>query len=905
MARHLPLSTRLSIAPQVDPWIEPMLPSPLSGPSVPLACNLSDDEEVTGKLLGNYEILDKLGEGGMGEVWRARDARLNRMVAIKMLPPEVARDPSRRARFEQEARALAALNHPHIVTIYDFGEDGGRAYIVSELVEGESLRAMLDAGPIPSQKAIGIAVQIAEAMAAAHALGIVHRDLKPENVMVTRSGRVKVLDFGLAKPRPPAAGDGAETMAMSVSEPGMVMGTVGYMSPEQVRAEPVDARSDIFSLGCILYEMLSSRRAFQTANAVETMHAILKADPLEFDDAHPSLRPALMTIVRRCLEKRPEQRFQSAADLAFALRSIDLAAVPSQQVPPGARERRRTGWLRPAATAAAAGLALLAFGLLMRERARPRQHPQFQRITFHQGYVIAARFVPHSRNVLYEASWEGGPSHVYLAVPGSPESRDLQMPPDSQLLSVSANQDIAFLTAPFTHATGGRLMRGSLSGAQMRPLLDGVLAADWAPDGSSLAVMRRTKGVNQLEYPIGTVLAANIAFPLSMIRVSPEGHRVAYVQRFNGRALELVVVDRSGKQTSLGAISGQSAVDWSTDLCWSPKGDEIWFRSFDPAEPGTLYAIDLHGTQRLAAVLPSSVKLYDFDRFGAALLSTGSSQHGILGMAPGATAERDLSCLDSGRLVGISDDGQVIAANVAGESGGPKGSIYVRKTDGSPALRVNDGHAYRLSPDGDWVSAGYTLKDGSRRFVMLPTGPGEESEINVPGVRSAMLFGWLAGDRRYLVFGHLPQKKWQCFAWDALERTAKPVCPEGVPDSGSYYLSPDRKQVLTPGPGSSWYVYSVDGAPAREVHGIAPNESPVGWRQDGRSVYVQTHGEDTASIPVSIVDIVSGARSAWRVIHPSQPVLEANGISITPDGRAYAYNFLVAQSDLYVARGLN
>src|ERR1700722_14615751 len=218
---------------------------------------------MQGQHLGNYEIFDKLGEGGMGEVWRARDERLHRTVAVKILPADVSGDASRRARFEQEAHALAALNHPNIVAIYDIGSDDGRAYIVSELVEGESLRTSLNPGALPVRKTIDLAGQIADGMAAAHALGIVHRDLKPENVMVTRSGQVKVLDFGLAKQSPSAAGAYAETVAMSVSEPGMVMGTVGYMSPEQVRAEPVDARSDIFSLGCILYEMPAGRRAFQ------------------------------------------------------------------------------------------------------------------------------------------------------------------------------------------------------------------------------------------------------------------------------------------------------------------------------------------------------------------------------------------------------------------------------------------------------------------------------------------------------------------------------------------------------------------------------------------------------------------------------------------------------------------
>ena len=340
----------------------------------------------------------------------------------------------------------------------------------------------------------------------------------------------------------------------------------------------------------------------------------------------------------------------------------------------------------------------------------------------------------------------------------------------------------------------------------------------------------------------------------------------------------------------LSARHRQNTTDENSDLCWTPKGDEIWFHSFDPVEPGTVYAIDLHGKRRVAGVLPSRVKLYDIAHSGDALLSTGSSQFGILGMAPGAASERDLSCLDSGKLVGISDDGQVIAANVAGESGGPKGSIYVRKTDGSTAFRVNDGHAYRLSPDGNWIS-GFTLnKDGSRRFLLLPTGPGEESEINVPGIRPPIVFGWLAGEQRYLVFGRQAEKKWQCFAWDARKGTVQPVCPEGVPDSLSYHLSPDRTRVLTPGPGSSWFVYPVAGGAARQVQGIAPNELPIGWRQDSRSVYVLTNRDDAASIPVSIIDTVTGKRSVWKVIHPSEAVLEANGLSITPDGRAYAYN---------------
>jgi hypothetical protein len=858
---------------------------------------------VAVNILGNYEILDKLGEGGMGEVWRARDRRLQRMVALKILPQEVAGDPVRRARFEHEGRALGALNHPNVVAIYDIGEDGGRAYIVSELVEGESLRAVLDRGPLPVRKAIEAASQMAEGMAAAHALGIVHRDLKPENVMVSRAGQVKLLDFGLAKRNAPATGDNTATIAMAVSEPGMVMGTVGYMSPEQVRGEPADTRSDIFSFGCVLFEMVTGKRAFHARTGVETMHAILNADPPEFEGEQAKLPPALTTIVRRCLEKRPDQRFQSAADLAFALRSIAGGTVTTMQPVVAAPRAARKPWVWLAA-AMAAGLALFALGFFIRDRTLHRESPSFQRITFRKGFVVTARFVPHSRDVIYQANWEGGASRIYLAVPGSPESRDLEMPPGGTLMAISAQQEMALVTPPVGDYGTGRLVRTSISGGQTRPLLDGVLAADWSPDGSALAVLRRVNGVNRLEYPIGTVLADRIGWPLWMIRVSPDGQRVAYVTRTDGTAIGMAVVDRAGKKTYLGAVSGQNATGEIASLCWNPKGTEIWFRSFDPSEPGIVYAVDLRRRRRVALRLPAQIKLYDVSRTGDLLLSSGSVQLGILGKSPGDAAERDLSCLDSGKLAGISDDGRVIAANVTGESGGEKGSVYLRKTDGSPAIRANDGHAYRLSPDGSWLF-GYTLNpDGSRRFVMSPTGPGEEVEVRAPGLDATIVYGWLDG-QRYLVGGHLTGKQWQCFVWDAGSGTLHPLCPEGSPDSSAYFVSPDRKWALVWGGPNGWSEYPVNGGPAQAVHGVERGEAAIGWREDSRSLYAIPERENTDSIPVSIVDIASGKRSPWKTIHPSQPVLEIHDLHVTPDGQAYAYNYVTAQSDLYVAHALN
>jgi serine/threonine protein kinase len=847
--------------------------------------------------LGNYQILDKLGEGGMGEVWRARDARLNRTVAVKILPPDVSGDASRRARFEQEAHALAALNHPNVVAIYDIGTEDGRAYIVSELVDGESLRTIINRGPVPVRKTIEIGGQIADGMAAAHALGIVHRDLKPENVMVTRSGQVKILDFGLAKQAPTSTGENTATMALS--QPGTVLGTAGYMSPEQVRAEPVDARSDIFSFGAMLYEMLTGRRAFQASSSVETMHAVLNAEPPEFDGELGKLPPALATIVRRCLEKRPEQRFQSAADLAFALRSITGVSTTGAQPAIAAAKPKKNLWLWPAAAVLCSAV-LFAAGYFLRDRTARHALPQFQKITFRKGMVSRARFAPDG-NIVYQASWDNGPPRVYLAVPGSPESRDLGI--DGSFGAVSSKQQLTVSTPPYGDYNSARLSVVSISGGQSRPLLDDVMAADWAPDGESLAVLRRVNGHNRLEYPIGHVLIEDIPWTLWVLRVSPDGNRVAFVNRVNGTAIGLHVVDRNGNPQFLGQVSGQNATGEDTDLVWSPKGNEIWFRSFDIGENGIVYAVDMRKHRRIALTLPERVRFFDISRKGEALLSTGFSQIGILGTAPGEGQERDLSCLDSGTVAGISDDGQTLVANVTGESGNSKGSLYLRKTDGSPPIRIGDGHAYKLSPDGKWISGYVITEDGSRRFEMLPTGPGEPVEVKPPGVFPANVYGWLGQDH-YMVIGFYQGRKYQCFAFDSQKNSLRPVCPEGIPDATIYFLSPDHKLFLSPGPGQGWTIYPVDGGPPQPVRGVTPSETVVGWRADSGSLYIRPGQESSDKIPVSVLDLATGNRTPWKEIHPTQPVLEIHHLNITPDGRAYAYNFVLIQSDLYIAKGL-
>jgi eukaryotic-like serine/threonine-protein kinase len=308
---------------------------------------------VAGTKFDSYEILAPLGAGGMGEVYRARDSALKREVAIKVLPPFVSQDPERLRRFEQEAQAAAALNHPNILAVYQFGVFDGAPYLVSELLIGESLRQTLERGAIPVRKAIEYGVQIAHGLAAAHGHSIVHRDLKPENLFVTKDGRVKILDFGLAKliQQQPESGDGATMTQPMGTEPGLVMGTAGYMSPEQVRGQSVDQRTDIFAFGAVLYEMLSGKRAFQRPTPVETMSAILNEEPPAMAQTQANLPPGLQRVVNRCLEKNPEQRFHSASDLAFALDALsDSGSAAAVAIP----QRSRSRWI----WAAVAGLAV-------------------------------------------------------------------------------------------------------------------------------------------------------------------------------------------------------------------------------------------------------------------------------------------------------------------------------------------------------------------------------------------------------------------------------------------------------------------------------------------------------------------------------------------------------------------
>src|SRR5215469_13620131 len=298
---------------------------------------------TAGTILGQYEIRSPLGAGGMGEVYRAHDTRLDRDVAIKVLPEYLTSDPERLRRFEQEARATAALNHPNILAVHQMATEGGVSYLVEELLDGETLRERLRRGPIPLRKAIDHSVQIAHGLAAAHDRGVVHRDLKPENLFVTKEGRVKILDFGLARLGPSKEASGEEATVTQRTDPGVVLGTAAYMSPEQVRGKTVDHRADIFAFGTILYEMVTGKQPFRKSTSAETMTAILNEEPPSISQITPTASPGMQRVVHRCLEKDPEQRFHSSHDLAFALEALSDSTTTT---PSGSHAQQGKGWSR-------------------------------------------------------------------------------------------------------------------------------------------------------------------------------------------------------------------------------------------------------------------------------------------------------------------------------------------------------------------------------------------------------------------------------------------------------------------------------------------------------------------------------------------------------------------------------
>ncbi len=611
----------------------------------------------------------------------------------------------------------------------------GAPYIVSELLEGQTLRRRLSRKS--DHAAAGGRLRFADCAGADRGARKAnrHRDLKPENLFITRDGRVKILDFGIAKLTNPELDSDRSVETMTTqTKAGSVLGTVAYMSPEQLRGRAVDQRSDIFSFGAILYEMLTGKRAFSGETQVDTMTAILKEDPPEMVEARQGIPPGFEPIVRHCLEKEPENRFQSARDLAFALSTLSNVSTSKQIAALRLGKSRLRKWLPMLATA---GL-LAGVGIFLGRSFKATPEPVYRRLTFERGTVYSGRFSADGRTVVYGAAWNGRPLQIYSTIPDSLLARPLGLT-SAPLLALSRSNELA-LALRAVHGSRltfdhGMLARAPLVGGTPREILQDVRWADWSPEGE-LAVVHHVNIRDQLEFPIGKVLYVTNGW-ISHLRFSPRGDKIAFMdhpERWNDRG-SVSVMDLAGN-----VVARSGAWDSEDGLAWSWQGNEIWFAAAENAATNrSLWAMNLSGRQRKILTVPGGFTLQDIAPDGRILVTLDTERLAMEWTGKDNKEVQDLSWYDWSVAKDISPDGQSVLfeedGGPSGESGGGLGTenaVAIRKLDGSPPIHLGDGTVDGLSPDSQWAIS--VSRGTPGHITLLPVGPGQARQIPVAGL---------------------------------------------------------------------------------------------------------------------------------------------------------------------------
>ncbi len=727
--------------------------------------------------------------------------------------------------------------------------------------------------------------------------------------MVSRDGFVKILDFGLAKlvELEPSGVSAMPTLARPETHPGTVLGTVGYMSPEQASGEPLDFRSDQFSLGSMLYEMTTGQKAFQRRTAAETMSAIIRDEPEPVAKLRPELPLPVRWMLERCLAKDREERYASTKDLARDLASVRdhisevSSGAESMVAPTGRPGRLRIPRL---ALAVALGAALILAGWLAARASssRPQVSPSFRRLTFRQGQLGNARFAPDGQTVVYGAAWHGdalGDMQLYQTLLGSPESRPFDFRGD--ILAISSSNELAIIRFPPRSPFGtlGLLSRVPLSGGTPRPVLEnvGYAGADFSPDGRELAITHGVEGKTRLEFPPGKVLVPE---GVDGPRFSPDGSTIAFWDSSSDR-ISVGLVDRLGKSKKSLATD---FVGYSGAACWRPDGKEIWVTGDRQGESHALWGFDLSGRRRLVMRVPGNLELDDISKDGRVLMAHHTLTRTVRGASAADPKPRELSWLDESVAADLSADGKTLLITESGQGSGSRPTIYIRGMDGSPAARLGEGRARALSPDGKWVLASSSPAQGKdESLIVLPTGPGEARVLDRGGLAE---FGWGAWlpDGRTVVFSAAPSGGASRIWIQAVgEGKPRPIGPEGArmqPHSSP--ISPDGRYVVGIRGGSVLRIPLGGVGETLVVPGVDPKDDRViQWTSDGRGLFVCQLGE--RPIKIWLLDLETGQRRLWKEIDEQQPYGNQH-VRVTPDASAWVYSAGNVLSELYLVEGL-